>query len=225
MYNGRNTNNFDQFISSFYYGDLLPEEDRETLKQTFYNEKFEFSIEPLEYTRGNYIAEFTYIEITKIRGNNNRFILNSQKVTAVLVKSNTTWKIFELNYLEAYPFSIPQDILTTYYEAHHNKDFDSFIDCFYYADLLDESSIQSLKDYLLMDSSFTFKYEIEPIDLSVNDSNSVQFTYYEINTVTTSAAKLVKKTKVTAHLRKKDSVWKIEAFDYGTSEIVELVRY
>jgi len=45
MYDARNNNNFDQFISSFYTADMLSQEDIEALKLGFYSERIEYTIE------------------------------------------------------------------------------------------------------------------------------------------------------------------------------------
>ncbi|GAE89905.1 hypothetical protein [Acetivibrio straminisolvens] len=225
MYDARNNNNFNQFISSFYLADMLPENDIETLKQTFYNERIEFTIEPLEHIYGSRVAEFTYIEIVKIRNNSNRFAISTNKITASLVKIDSEWKILMLDYIESYPFSIPQDIVTTFYNARNNKDFDTYINCFYYADLLSESDLESFRFPYFVDSSYTYESEIEPISLSVTDSNNVEFKYYELQTITTDKTKLLRKTEFTAYLKKKNNEWKIEYFDLGSDEITILERY
>ncbi|HOM02908.1 MAG TPA: hypothetical protein PLH43_08800 [Acetivibrio sp.] len=225
MYDARNTNNFDQFISSFYYADMLTKEDIESLMQGFHSERIEYIIEPLEHTYGKLIAEFTYKEISKIRFNNNRFAISTYEVTAIIVKANSEWKILSLDYSESSPISFPQDIVTTFYNARNTKDFDTYINCFYFADLLTESDLESLKYPYFTDSPYTVKAEIQPVSLTVTDSNNVAFKYYEIQTITTAKAKLVQKTEITANLQKKNNEWKIVFFDYGPGEIISREQY
>ncbi|WP_235832553.1 hypothetical protein [Acetivibrio mesophilus] len=225
MYDASNNNDFDQYIGSFYAADMLSENDIESLKQTFYNERIQYTIEPLEHTYGNRIAEFTYLEIAKLRGNNNRFAISTKKVTAILVKMNSEWKILMLDYIESYPFSIPQDVVTSFYNARNARDFDAYINCFYFADLLNESDLESLKYPYFEGSPYTYESEIEPVSLSVTDSNNVEFKYYELQTITTDKTKLLRKTEFTAYLKKKNNEWKIEYFDVGSDEITILERY
>lgn len=225
MYDARNNNDFDQFIGSFYTADMLSENDIDTLKQSFYSERIEYIIEPVEHTYGKSISEFTYLEISRIKFNNNRFAISTNKVTAILLKTNSEWKILALDYLEYQPLSIPQDIVTSFYNARDIKDFDAYINCFYFADLLDESTLESLKNPYFIDSPFTTTYELEPISLSVKDSSNTEFLYYEIETIITTKAKLVRKTEMTANLKKKNTEWKIASFDLGPSEIILVERY
>jgi len=220
FYSARNNNQFEKFINSLYFADLIPEEDKTALSQTFYDERVNYGIEAIESNLiDDTTGEFTYFELSRIRGNNNRFALSTSKVKATLKKHNTGWKIYDLNYIQSYPFSIPQDIVNTFYTARNNKDFDNYLNSIYYADLLDEATIKSMKDTFYMNFSFTINYSIEPIDLVVKDSNNVEFVYNEIQTVTTDKAKLVIKTKVSAYLKKKNSEWKIESFNFGESTI------
>ncbi|HOV25512.1 MAG TPA: hypothetical protein PK566_04020 [Pseudobacteroides sp.] len=223
FYTARNNNQFGKFINSFYFADLISEEDKAALSQTFYNERINYGIEPVESKLiDNSTGEFTYFEISRIKGNNNRFALSTSKVKATLKKNQTGWKIYDLNYIQSYPLSIPQDIVNTFYTARNNKDFDKYLNSFYYADLLDEATINSMKDTFYINFSFTVNYSIEPIDLIVKDSNNVEFVYDEIQTVTNGSAKLVIKTKVSAYLKKKNSEWKIESFNFGTSTFEKL---
>jgi len=48
---------------------------------------------------------------------------------------------------------------------------------------LSESDLESLKYPYFTDTPYTIKSEIEPISLSVTDSNNVTFKYYEIETL------------------------------------------
>jgi len=225
MYDARNNNNFDQFISSFYTADMLSQEDIEALKLGFYSERIEYTIEPLERVYGKLIAEFTYKEISKIRFNNNRFALSVYEVTAVLLKTNSGWKILTLDYSQSSPLTFPQYVVTAFYDARNTRDFDTYINCFYFADLLSESDLESLKYPYFTDTPYTIKSEIEPISLSVTDSNNVTFKYYEIETITAEKSKLLRKNEVTVNLKKKNDEWKIVSFDFGTSEITILERY
>ena len=218
FYAARNNNQFEKFINSFYFADLISKEDKAALRQTFYNERINYGIEPIESKLiNNTTGEFTYFELSRIKGNNNRFALSTSKVKATLKKSQTGWKIYDLDYIQSYPLSIPQDIVNTFYTARNNKDFDKYLDCIYYADLLDEETINSMKDTFYINFSFTINYSIEPIDFVVKDSNNAEFVYNEIQTVTNGNAKLIIKTKVSAFLKKKNSEWKIESFNFGTS--------